>query len=117
MFVYLKPIVLVFSPDQGKHRILSMQDNRLDLPSIELGANADILEHLNLILQRSLTENISGLNKIKLTDVEVVDNNLYIYYIVFINYETSIKYGHLISVNLNNVNLSQSIKTVLSLLI
>jgi hypothetical protein len=117
MFVYLKPIVLVFVPDQGKHRILSLKESELDLPSTQLETNSNISEHLNLVLQRSLTDNISGLNKTKLADIEVVDNNLYIYYIVFVNYQTSVKYGHLISVDLNNVNLSPGIKAILSLLI
>jgi hypothetical protein len=117
MFVYLKPIILVFIPDQGRHKILSIKENELDLPYIELENNSSISENLNLVLQRSLTNNIVSLNKAKLADIEVLDNNLYIYYIVFVNYETSIKYGHLISVDLNNVKLSSSIKEILSLLI
>jgi hypothetical protein len=117
MFVYLKPIVLVFSAEHGKHKILSMSDSLLDLPSSQLEENSIIQEHLNLILQRSLSNNEPALNKAKLVDIEVVGNNLYIYYIVFVNYETSVKYGHLLSVDLNNVNLLPGIKTILSLLL
>lgn len=117
MFVYLKPIVLVFSADEARHKILSMSDVSLELPSILVEENANILEHINVLLSRSLEDSSPQLNKARLADIQVVGNNCFVYHIVFINYETKIKYGNLISIDINNVNLSQSIKSIISFLV
>jgi len=117
MSVYLKPIVLVFSSEEAKYKILSMGKESLGLLEISPVFNSSPHDLINHKLNNYLIDNIPTINKFKLIDVEIVDDIINIYYIVFIGYETKIQNSHLISIDLNNVQLTPTIKQTLSLLL
>lgn len=115
---YLKPIILVFSPGKTKYEMLSLSPDSLSLPKIEVVANSTPTDLLNHLLDQHLVNNIASLNKSKLTDIEIVDNSLNIYYIVFVGYETELRNSHLTSIDLTNAaQLTPTTKQLLSLLV
>lgn len=83
----LNLIIPIFIQSKNKYEILSSVDYALYFPSIDIGPNQDINETILMLLSRYLKET-SGVNP-KLIDITVT-SKLDIYYLCFVNYETSI---------------------------
>jgi hypothetical protein len=94
-----KLIPLVFDTKTARHKILSINKDIIEFPSISIESNADIITSLEFLVSK----NLKGTNiycNFKLTDV-VVSETLDVYYIAFITYETLTKDDLLLDINTN----------------
>jgi hypothetical protein len=109
----LNLIIPIFIPSKNRYEILSLADYTLRLPSVELEPNQNINELLLMLLNRCLKET-SGTNP-KLVDITVT-SRLDIYYICFVNYETTIINSYTKTIDLNTDILPPNATRTLSLL-
>lgn len=111
--VQIKLIALVFDHKHGRYKILSLKSDILELPSMIVEANTNIDETLEYTLALHNRQE-PRLHNFKLTDISLKDN-LEIYYMTFITYETTIKNGFLLDLSTAN-NLPTNAQNVISLL-
>jgi hypothetical protein len=109
----LKLIIPIFIHSKNRYEILSTVDYALQFPSIEIEANQDINETILVLLKRYLKET-SGVNP-KLIDI-ISTSKLDIYYMCFINYETTIAHSFTREIDVNTDILPPNATKTLSLL-
>lgn len=109
----LNLIIPIFIHSKNRYEILSLVDYALRFPSIEIEPDQDINEIILMLLNRYLKET-SGINP-KLVDI-VVTSKLDIYYMCFINYETTIIDSATRTIDINTDILPPNATKTLSLL-
>lgn len=109
----LNLIVPIFIPANNSYKILSTVDYRVQLPSIEMEPNQDVNESINMLLKRYIKDISSVVPK--LIDIQNHDF-LNIYYMCYINYETTVINGVLKSIDVTTDEFPPNTAKVLSLL-
>lgn len=106
--------ILVLDPPTSNYKLVSYNKDFLELPYLEIENTMDIDNCLEHIVSSCINKEDSFLS-FKLTDV-VLDDFLSIYYVVFINHETSIKNGFLLDIQSSISKLPNNAKKIISLL-
>lgn len=96
----IKLITLIFDSEHGRYRILSLSDHGLDLPNIIVESNLDINNALEYLLAKYI-DNQNIYHNFKLTDIDIIENILNIYFIVFVTHETAVTESFLLDINHN----------------
>lgn len=109
----LNLIILVFNVETGKYKLLSKSKDKFEAPNMIVENQLDVDYALEHLLSIQLDHN--GLyHNFKLTDISINDD-LDIYYLVFITHETTIKSGYLLELH-NPHDLPKNAQKIIRLL-
>jgi hypothetical protein len=109
----LNLIIPIFIHSKNRYEILSLVDYALHFPHTEIGQDQDINETIIMLLSRYLKDT-SGINP-KLTDI-ISTSKLDIYYMCFINYETTIMHSFTREIDVTTDTLPPNATKTISLL-
>lgn len=112
--VQLNLIIPIFIPESNTYNILSTVDYDIQYPVADIEAHQDIDEIILMILNRYLKESSGVISK--LTDVSVDGTYINIYYLCYVNYETTISNGVLKNIDVIAHKYPPNASKILSLL-
>lgn len=110
----LKIIPLIFDIKYGKYKILSLNPDTLDMPNLVIEPNMDITNTLEYLLSIYI-ESHNTYHNFKIIDMHIDNASLYIYYIVFVTHDTTIKNSYLLDIGPNTI-LPPNAKKIIQLL-
>lgn len=105
---------MIFDQKSGQYNLYSLDKDSLVLPSYDIERNLNENDTLDQILRQCIVTYYPN-NNFKLTDI-TVNENLNIYYLVFVTYDTTIKDGFLISSKDHINEIPKNAKKIISLL-